>query len=176
MIFTPTSLPGVFLIDIEPGRDERGFFARTWDAMEFRRRGLDSAITQCSLAANRARGTLRGMHYQSAPHLETKVVSCVAGAVYDVLVDLRPDSSTFRRWFASELSAENHRMLYVPPGVAHGYLTLQDHSDVYYQISGDYAPESGRGVRWNDPAFAIAWPAEPRIMAERDRDYPDFAR
>jgi dTDP-4-dehydrorhamnose 3,5-epimerase len=167
-------LAGAFVIDIQPARDERGFFARTWDADAFREQGLDPAISQCSLAANSAVGTLRGLHYQAAPYPETKVVSCISGAIHDVIVDLRPDSPTFKRWFAVELSAENHRLLYVPAGMAHGYLTLQPHSKVYYQIGGKYVPESGRGVRWNDPAFGIEWPSLPSVIAQRDASYPDF--
>ncbi len=175
MIFTPTPLPGAFVIDIELARDERGFFARTWCADEFTRHGLDPTVTQCSLSSNRMSGTLRGIHYQAAPHVETKLVTCVSGAIYDVIVDLRPDSPAFTRWFAVELSADNHCMLYVPAGVAHGYLTQRDNSDVYYQIGGNYVPESARGVRWNDPAFGIEWPTPPRVIANRDRNYPDFS-
>ncbi len=175
MIFSETRLPGAFIIDIEPAFDERGFFARTWSAEELARRGLISILSQCSLSFNKTRGTLRGMHYQTAPHDETKVVSCRAGAVYDVMVDLRPASPTFKQWFGVELSAKNYRLVYIPHGLAHGFLTLQDNSEVYYQISGSFVPESTRGVRWNDPAFGIEWPAAPSIILERDRLYPDFA-
>jgi len=175
LIFRETRLAGAFTIDIEPAHDARGFFARTWCAEELQRRGLVSELTQCSLSFNKSKGTLRGMHYQQAPHDETKVVSCKAGAIYDVIVDLRPDSSSFRQWCAVELSADNRRLLYIPAGLAHGFLTLQDDSEVYYQISGRFVSGSARGVRWNDPAFGIAWPVEPSVMAGRDCTYPDFA-
>lgn len=174
MIFSETRLPGVFIIDIEPAFDERGFFARTWCAEELARRGLESTLSQCSLSFNKTIGTLRGMHYQAAPHDEAKVVSCIAGAIYDVIVDLRPASPAFRQWIGVELSGENRRLMYVPPGLAHGFLTLRDTSAVYYQISGSFVPESARGVRWNDPAFGIVWPAAPSVILERDRLYPDF--
>lgn len=174
MIFSKTALPGVYLIDIEPAFDVRGFFARTWCADEFSRHGLEAGLTQCSLSFNKTRGTLRGMHYQAAPHEETKVVSCMEGSVYDVIVDLRPASPTFRRWFGVELNAENHRLIYIPTGCAHGFLTLQDKSTVYYQSSDRFVPESSRGVRWDDPAFGIEWPCAPSVIVERDRQYLDF--
>ena len=175
MIFSKTRLPGVFIIDVEPAHDLRGFFARTWDVDEFAQHGLETALSQCSLSFNKTTGTLRGMHYQVAPHFETKVVSCQAGAVFDVIVDLRPASPTFKQWLGVELNAENRRLLYIPHGLAHGFLTLQDHTEVYYQICGRFVPESGRGVRWNDPAFGIEWPASPRVISDRDRLYPDFS-
>jgi dTDP-4-dehydrorhamnose 3,5-epimerase len=175
VIFSKTRLPGAYIIGIEPAFDERGFFARAWDADEFAQHGLETALSQCSLSFNKTKDTLRGMHYQVAPHFEIKVVSCNAGAIYDVIVDLRPASPTFRQWLGVELSAENRRLLYIPQGLAHGFLTLQDNSEVYYQISGRFVPESGRGVRWNDPAFGIEWPATPSVISERDRLYPDFA-
>ncbi len=175
MIFRETRLAGAFMIDIEPVRDERGFFARTWCADELQRRGLMSELSQCSLSFNQRKGTLRGMHYQLAPDVETKVVSCKAGSIFDVIVDLRPDSATFRQWCAVELSADNRCLLYIPSGMAHGFLTLEDNSEVYYQISGRFVPASARGVRWNDPAFGIEWPSEPSVISERDRTYPDFA-
>lgn len=174
MILTPTALPGAFIIDPERHHDERGFFARTWSGEEFRAHGLTDRLTQCSVSFNQRKGTLRGMHYQAAPYSEIKLVRCTAGAVYDVIVDLRPDSPAFRRWLAVELTAENRRMLYIPAGCAHGFQTLAPASEVFYQIDGAYMPDFGRGVRWNDPAFAIEWPADERTMNARDRDYGDF--
>jgi dTDP-4-dehydrorhamnose 3,5-epimerase len=174
MIFRDTGIAGAWVIEAERLEDERGFFARTWDADEFAERGLSSRLAQCSISYNRARGTLRGLHYQVAPHEEAKLVRCTAGAIFDVAVDLRPDSSTFRRWFGVELSAENRLAVYVPEACAHGFLTRDDDCEVHYQISEFYAPEAARGVRWDDPAFGIAWPDEVVVMNERDRSYPDF--
>jgi dTDP-4-dehydrorhamnose 3,5-epimerase len=176
MRLTPTELPDVFVIEPELVHDERGFFARTWDTLEFERAGLDPTVVQCSLSFNRLQGTLRGMHYQEEPHEEAKLIRCDAGAIYDVAVDLRPTSSTFTRWVGVELTAENRRALYVPPGCAHGFLTLADRTQVHYQISAFYSPDASRGVRWDDPAFGILWPADVRVMNERDRSYPDFRR
>lgn len=175
MIFTETPLKGAYVIDPERLADERGFFARTWCRREFEAHGLDTAFAQCSVSFNRKMGTLRGMHYQAAPHAEQKLVRCTAGIIYDVIVDLRPGSETFRNWFAVELSADNRRMLYIPEGLAHGFLTLADDTEVFYQISEYYVQESARGVRWNDPAFAISWPVHPRIVSQRDSTYADFA-
>lgn len=174
MIFTETPLKGAYVIDPERLADERGFFARTWCRREFEANGLDTELAQCSISFNQKTGTLRGMHYQIAPHAEQKLVRCTAGVIHDVIVDLRPDSASFRRWFAAELSADNRRMLYIPEGLAHGFLTLADNTEVFYQISKHYVPESARGVRWNDPAFAISWPAQPRIVSQRDSTYADF--
>ena len=170
-----TELAGVMVVEPEAIRDERGFFARTWDVLEFERRGLDTRIVQCSVSFNRVEGTLRGMHYQAAPYEETKLVRCEAGAIFDVAVDLRPSSPTFTRWVAFELSAENRRALSIPAGCAHGFLTLADASQVSYHISAPYTPDAARGVRWDDPAFGIVWPAEVRVINERDASYPDFA-
>ena len=174
MIFRSTGIEGAWVIEAERLEDERGFFARTWDAEQFEQHGLNPRLAQCSISYNRARGTLRGLHYQVAPHEEAKVVRCTAGAIFDVALDLRPESATFRRWFGVELSAENRRGLYVPEGCAHGFLTLDDGCEVHYQISQSYAPEAAAGVRWNDPAFAIRWPGEVVVINERDRSYPDF--
>lgn len=174
MIFKQTPIAGSYVIEIDPKHDERGFFARSWCATEFAEAGLVAELDQCSISSNADAGTLRGMHYQIAPDYETKVVSCRSGALFDVIIDLRSGSPTFRQWFGIELTAQNYRALYIPPGLAHGFLTLADHTDVFYQISGQYVPSSGRGVRWNDPAFGIAWPATPLRMAERDKAYPDF--
>jgi dTDP-4-dehydrorhamnose 3,5-epimerase len=174
MIFKDTGIDGVWVIEPERHEDERGFFARTWDPQEFAERGLNPDLAQCSLSFNRARGILRGLHYQAAPQEEAKLVRCTAGAIFDVAVDLRPGSATFRDWFGVELSAENRLALYVPEGCAHGFLTLADDSEVHYQISQAYVPEAGRGVRWNDPAFGIEWPGEVVVINERDGSYPDF--
>jgi dTDP-4-dehydrorhamnose 3,5-epimerase len=175
MKFIETQLPGAFVIAPEPLNDARGFFARTFCAREFAERGLDPSIAQCSVSFNHRRGTLRGMHYQSAPFKEIKLVRCTAGAIHDVILDLRPSSPSFRRWIAVELSAANRHMLYVPAGMAHGFQTLEDATEVFYQISEPYAPGHARGVRWDDPAFAITWPLGEPILSERDRCYPDFA-
>src|SRR6478735_6768314 len=164
VILTATALPGAFIIDVERHQDERGFFARTWSGEEFRAHGLSDQLTQCSLSFNHRKGTLRGMHYQAAPHGEIKLVRCTAGAIYDVIVDLRPDSPAFRHWVGVELTADNRRMLYIPDGCAHGFQTLQPASEVFYQITGPYVPDAGRGVRWNDPAFGIDWPDDERTM------------
>jgi dTDP-4-dehydrorhamnose 3,5-epimerase len=175
MNFTETAIEGAFLIDPQPQADERGSFARVWDRDEFERRGLVTLVAQCSVSYNARRGTLRGLHYQVAPYEETKLVRCTRGAIYDVIVDLRPCSPSFRRWVGVELNADNRRLLYVPAGVAHGFLTRHDDTEVYYQISQVYEPTAARGVRWNDPAFSIAWPAPAECMSERDRHYRDFS-
>ena len=175
MIFTETPLSGASLIELDPVRDERGWFARTFDAEEFRERGLDPDVVQCSTSFNERAGTLRGMHYQEEPHGEPKLVRCTRGAIYDVIVDLRPDSPTYCEWFGTELTAENMRMLYIPVGVAHGFQTLVESSEVHYQMGHEYVPEAARGVRWDDPAFGIQWPAtERRLISERDSGYRDF--
>jgi len=175
MTFTETELPGAFLLDIAPSADERGFFARSWCSDEAAAHGLNPRVVQCSISSNARKGTLRGLHYQAAPFPEAKLVRCIAGAIYDVIVDLRPGSATRGRYVGVELTAANHRALYVPEGFAHGFLTLMDGSEVFYQMSEFYHPETARGVRWNDPAFAIAWPAPPAIISPRDAAYADFA-
>jgi dTDP-4-dehydrorhamnose 3,5-epimerase len=175
MKFTETPLPGAFVIDIEPIEDERGFFARTFCRQEFKARGLNPDVAQCSVSFNQLKGTLRGMHYQIEPKEEAKVVWCAAGSIYDVIVDLRPASSTLRRWHGMELKAGTHRMLYIPKGFAHGFQTLQNDTVVSYQISTDYDAGCARGVRWDDPAFGIKWPSPPSVVSERDRSYPGFA-
>jgi dTDP-4-dehydrorhamnose 3,5-epimerase len=166
-------LAGAYLIELEPISDERGFFSRTWCAEDFQRLGLNPNLAQCSVSGNTRRGTLRGMHYQAAPHTETKLVRCTAGAIYDVILDLRSDSPTYRNWFAAELTSANHKMIYVPEGFAHGFQTLVDGAEVLYQISTSYRPESARGVRWNDPAFGIEWPIPQLIISARDQAFPD---
>ncbi|HMA34039.1 MAG TPA: dTDP-4-dehydrorhamnose 3,5-epimerase [Chloroflexia bacterium] len=175
MIFTELSLRGAFLIDPQRLEDERGFFARTWCAREFAAQGLNVHLAQCNISFNGRKGTVRGLHYQAAPHEEVKLVRCTMGAIYDVIVDLRADSPTFRRWVAVELTAANRRLVYVPAGCAHGFQTLADSTEVFYQMSEFYAPESARGVRWDDPTLAIAWPRiANRIISERDAAYPDY--
>jgi dTDP-4-dehydrorhamnose 3,5-epimerase len=174
MIFLETSLPGVYQIHPEEKHDERGFFARTWCEQEFREHGLSSRIAQCSISFNRKKGTLRGLHYQADPHAEEKLVRCTQGAIFDVAVDLRPASPTYKQWFGMELTAGNRRMLFIPKGCAHGFVTLEDSSEIFYQISEFYAPGSARGVRWDDSAFQIRWPMDPEVISDRDRDYPDF--
>ncbi len=174
MIFTGLQLQGAFTIDPEALEDERGFFARTWCHREFEAHGLNPRLVQCSISFNKKRGTLRGMHYQVKPYQEAKLVRCCRGAIYDVIIDLRPDSLTFKRWQAFELTADSRRMLYVPEGFAHGFQTLEDKTEVFYQMSEFYAPECARGLRWNDPAFGIRWPSGDLIISERDRSYPDF--
>ncbi len=174
MIFVETRLPGAWTVEPERLEDERGFFARTWCGREVAARGLNPTLVQCSISFNRRRGTLRGMHYQARPYAEAKLVRCTRGAVYDVIVDLRSGSSTFRQWLAVELTADNRRMLYVPEGMAHGFQTLEDETEVFYQVSEFYRPGYARGVRWDDPAFGIRWPEDERTISVRDRQYPDF--
>lgn len=174
MRFEATPLAGAVVIEIEPAIDERGFFARTWCARELAAHGIDMQIRQCNVSVNRARHTLRGMHYQADEHAEAKIVSCVRGSLYDVIIDLRPASPTYTRHFGLELNDDNRRMLYIPPGFAHGFETLADHTEVYYQMSAFYEPSAARGVRWDDPAFGIRWPAPPQVISSRDRGYPDF--
>lgn len=173
MRFVETRVEGAFVIEIEPRRDERGYFARTFDRAEFRRRGLASAFAECSVSFNERRGTLRGLHYQVSPHQEAKLVRCTRGRIHDVILDLRSGSPTRGRWHAVELGAVSGRMLYIPKGVAHGFLTLEARSEVYYEISAAHHPECARGVRWDDPRFAIRWPFRPAVISARDRAYPD---
>jgi dTDP-4-dehydrorhamnose 3,5-epimerase len=174
MIFQQTKLDGTFQILLEPRADERGFFARSWCRQEFEQQGLNPSLVQCNISFNPRRGTMRGMHYQADPHAEAKVVRCTKGAIYDVVIDLRAQSPTFRDWIGVTLTAVNRDMIYIPEGCAHGFLTLEDESEVFYQMSEFYHAESARGVRWNDPAFRIAWPLKPELISERDRTYPDF--
>ena len=174
MIFTETRLAGAYTIDVEPHEDERGFFARIWDGDEFAAHGLDARVAQASIAYNRAAGTLRGLHFQAAPHAETKLVRCTQGAIWDVIVDIRPGSATFLEWIGVELSAGNRRTLYVPAGFAHGYQTVTEASEVAYQMSTPHVPEAARGLRWDDQRLAIAWPpADGRVISDRDRAWPD---
>ena len=175
MRLRPLAVDGAFVVEPERHADERGYFARAFDADAFAEHGLESAVAQTSVSFNVKELTLRGLHYQAAPHAEAKLVRCTRGAVYDVVVDLRPQSPTFLRWDAVQLDEDDGLGAYVPPGCAHGFLTLRDASELHYQISAPYQPEAARGVRWDDPAFGIDWPAAPRVIAARDASYPDFA-
>ncbi len=174
MIFTETKLKGAFIIEPERQEDERGFFARAFCQEEFKAHGFNTNWVQCNISFNKNKGTLRGMHYQVAPHEEVKLVRCTMGAIYDVIIDLRPDSPTFKQWVALELTAENRCILYIPEKFAHGFQTLVDNTEVFYQMSEFYHPERGRGIRWDDPAFRIKWPNLPQIIAVRDQNYPTF--
>jgi dTDP-4-dehydrorhamnose 3,5-epimerase len=173
VIFTETRLAGAYTIDIEAHEDERGFFARIWDGDELDARGLDSRVSQASIAYNHLAGTLRGLHFQAPPHAETKLVRCTRGAIWDVIVDIRPESATFLEWIGVDLAAENRRTLYVPGGFAHGYQTLTDETEVSYQMSTPYVPDAARGLRWDDPRLEIDWPrADGRLISERDLAWP----
>ena len=195
MLFKETKLKGAYIIEMETINDERGFFARSFCVREFEKYGLNSRIMQCNISYNKKKGTVRGMHYQTAPHQEAKIVSCTKGSVFDVIIDLRPDSPTYCQWFAIELTAHssplpshssetahcspltaNYKMLYIPEGFAHGFQTLEDDTVVYYQMSEFYHPECVRGVRFNDPAFGIEWHLTINAISEKDMRYPDFKK
>ena len=175
MIFSETALAGAWIVEPERLEDERGFFARSWCRREFEARGLNPDVAQCNVSFNKRRGTLRGLHYQAEPYREAKLIRCTRGAVHDVILDLRPGSTTFLRHVAVILDAESRRMLYVPEGLAHGFQTLEDDTEVFYQMSAFYSPDHARGVRWNDPAFGIRWPDDDPTISSRDRGYPDFS-
>ena len=175
MIFRETRLPGVFEIRLQPSIDERGFFARSWCQREFEAHGLNPRLVQCNVSFNTRRGTLRGVHYQAAPYAEAKLVRCTKGAIYDVVVDLRPDSPSYKCWIGMSLTAEMRNMAYVPEGCGHGFMTLEDETEVFYQMSEFYNAESARGVRWDDLTFKIVWPEKVAAISERDRTYPNFA-
>jgi dTDP-4-dehydrorhamnose 3,5-epimerase len=174
MKFIETALKTAYLIEFEPIEDERGFFARSWCQKEFIKHNLNPNLVQCNISFNHKEGTLRGMHYQEKPYEEAKLIRCTRGAIYDVIIDLRQQSLTFKQWFAVELSAENHKMLYVPEGMAHGFQTLCDNTEVFYQMSEFYHPECAKGFRWNDKTFNIKWPKNPFCLSERDANYQDF--
>jgi dTDP-4-dehydrorhamnose 3,5-epimerase len=174
MKFTETRLRGACLIELQPIEDARGFFARTFCRREFEEHNLNPAIVQCNTSFNKVSGTIRGMHYQVEPAREVKIVRCIAGAIFDAIVDLRPDSPTYRGWFGAELSAGNRCALYVPEGFAHGYMTLTDNTETLYMVSEFYSPGLERGIRWNDPAFRIEWPMAARVISEKDASHPDF--
>ena len=175
MIFGQTELPGAYIVELEKLEDERGYFARSWCQREFEAHGLDARLVQCNVSMNRKAGTLRGMHFQMPPFAEAKLVRCTRGALFDVIIDLRPDSPTFLKWFGIELTSDNGKMMYIPKGFAHGFLTLEDDTEVFYQMSEFYAPECARGVRWNDPLFGIKWPRNKTVISARDATYPDSA-
>ena len=175
MKFIETGLTGAYVIEIEPIIDDRGFFARSWCEEEFQHHGLNSHFIQCNISFNTRKGTLRGMHYQISPHEEAKLVRCTQGSIYDVIIDIRPDSPTFKSLYSVILNSMNYTMLYIPEGFAHGFQTLEDNTEVFYQMSNFYHSESARGLRWNDPAFKINWLlTEQLIISKRDQSYPDF--
>jgi len=175
MKFHETELKGAFVIEPERYADDRGFFARSWCQKEFEQHGLVSRIVQANISYNKKKGTLRGMHYQAVPYQETKLVRCSRGAIIDVIIDVRPESATFRKWIGVELTANNYKMLYVPEGFAHGFQTLEDDTEVLYQVSQFYTPDAERGARWNDPAFQIKWPEPVATTSEKDANWPDFS-
>lgn len=175
MFFHRTELTDAVLIELDRREDRRGFFARTWDQQLFKEHGLVDRVVQANLSYNHTRGTLRGMHYQKAPYAETKLVRCVRGAIFDVIIDIRPDSPTYKRWIGVELTAENRRALYVPEGFAHGFQTLTDDCEIMYQVSQVYTPGAEGGIRYNDPAFGIQWPLPVSVISEKDAAWPDFA-
>ena len=175
MIFQQTKLRGAYIIELKLIEDHRGFFARAWCKDEFTQHGLNVDVVQSNVGFSKAKGTLRGMHYQIAPYEETKLVRCTMGSIYDVIIDLRPDSPTYKQWVGVELTATNYKMIYLPEGFAHGYQTLTDHSETFYQTSQFYSPEASRGVRYDDPAFGIEWPMETRIISAADNGWPDYS-
>lgn len=174
MNFRETELPGVFEVRLELKSDDRGYFARTWCQQEFAAQGLSSRVVQCNTSFNPKKGTLRGMHYQQKPNAEIKLIRCTRGKIFDAVIDLRPASATFKKWTSLILSSSSQNMIYIPEGCAHGFLTMEDDTEVFYQMSEFYSAESARGVRWNDPAFKIEWPTEVEVISERDSSYPDF--
>ena len=175
MIFTETKLKGAFIVDVKRLEDERGFFGRAWCKREFETHGLNGEVVQANVSYNKVKGTLRGMHFQAAPFAETKLVRCTSGSIYDVIIDLRTESPTYRDWIGVELTGESMRMLYVPEGFAHGFVTLEDHTSVHYLVTQFYTPGYEGGIRYNDPAFNIKWPVEPTIISPKDLAIPDFA-
>ncbi|MBL8025658.1 MAG: dTDP-4-dehydrorhamnose 3,5-epimerase [Fibrobacteres bacterium] len=175
MKITSTTISGVYTLEIEPVHDNRGFFARTFCMDELGKAGLVTSFPQCNVSYNAKKATLRGMHYQIAPFGETKIVRCTSGSVYDVVVDIRPSSPTFKKWYGVELSFENRRSIYIPEGIAHGFISLVDGAELLYMMSAKYQPEAARGVRWNDPAFAIEWPLTPSVIADRDNTFSGFS-
>ncbi len=174
MIFTETKLKGAFVIEVQKIQDERGFFGRSWCANEMKEHGLNAEVRQANTSLSKQKGTLRGMHFQRDPYQETKLIRCTHGKIYDVIIDLRPRSETYRQWFGVELSRDNYKMLYVPEDFAHGFITLEDDSEVTYLVTQFYTPGAEGGIRWNDPLFAIDWPAEPVVISEKDGAHPDY--
>lgn len=175
MRFKESKLKGAYIIDLEKHQDDRGFFARTFCRKELEAHGLIADVAQANMSLSKTRGTLRGMHYQKSPFEETKLVRCTQGALYDVIIDLRPDSASFKQWIGVELSADNYRMLFVPKNFAHGFITLTDDTEVTYMVSQFYAPGSELGIRWNDPQFGIQWPLDVQVISEKDANWPDFS-
>lgn len=176
MRFVDTPLKDAVVVELEKLEDERGYFARTWCVREFGAHGLDEHLVQCSTSFNVVRGTIRGLHYQVAPHAETKLVRCTRGAIFDVIADIRPSSPTFLQWFGVELTADNGKMLYIPKGFVHGFQTLEQNSEVFYQMNEFYEPSAARGLRWNDPLLGVRWPLDVQVMSPKDRGYPDSTR
>ena len=174
MVFKETKLKGAYVVELDPIQDVRGYFARSFCVEEFKMYGLNEHIVQCNISCNKAKGTLRGMHFQMAPHEEAKLVSCTRGAMYDVIIDLRKESPTYMEWFSLELSEANKNMIYIPEGFAHGFQTLEDNTSVFYQMTEFYHPECARGIRCNDPAFNIDWPVSDLMVSEKDQSYPGF--
>lgn len=174
MIFKETQLQGAYTLDLDELKDDRGFFARAWCQKEFREHGLNSRIVQANLSYNKKKGTLRGMHYQISPYEETKLIRCISGSIYDVIIDLRPESPTYKKWTGVELTAKNRKMLFVPEGFAHGFQTLEDHAEVFYQVSQFYTPGAESGVRYSDPEFAITWPLKVSVISEKDAGWQDY--
>jgi dTDP-4-dehydrorhamnose 3,5-epimerase len=174
MKFIPTPLPGAFVIEPQLLPDERGFFTSTFSRKQFADHGCNPELFECNVSFNRKAGTLRGMHFQRPPHAQSKLVRCTRGAIWDAIIDLRPESPTFKKWFGAELTADNRRQLYIPEGFAHGFITLADETEVFYQMGNVYNAAATGGVRWNDPAFGIQWPREVSVIIQRDATYPDF--
>ena len=174
MIFTETKLKGVYIIELEKLNDERGFFARTWDKEVFEKKGFDSKLVQCNISFNKLKGTVRGIHYQTTPFEESKIVRCTKGKIFDVIIDLRSNSSSYTKWISVELTEQNHYMIFIPKGCAHGFQTLEDDTEVFYQISEFYNSEHYHGIRWNDPKFDIKWPLKISLISEKDASYNNF--
>lgn len=174
MIFTETKLKGAFIIEIKKIEDERGFFGRSWCKKEMEENGLNGEIVQANTSFSFKKGTLRGMHYQVPPYEEAKIIRCVRGAIYDVIIDLRPGSAGYKKWIGTELTSDNYKMLYVPEGFAHGFITLTDNVEVYYNVTAFYTPGAEKGIRWNDPLFNIKWPVYPVVISSKDQEHPDF--
>jgi dTDP-4-dehydrorhamnose 3,5-epimerase len=174
MKFEPGKVDGGYIVSLEERADERGFFARAFCVDEFAAQGLDTDFVQCNMSGNVSKGTIRGMHWQTAPHQETKFIRCIKGAIYDVIVDIRPDSPTYLQWMGAELTAENRLAMYAPKGTAHGYLTLTDDAEVFYMVTTRFNAEADSGARWDDPAFGIEWPSEPTIISPKDENHPPF--
>ena len=176
MKFSQTPIHGAYTIELEPFQDQRGFFARSWCKKEFKKYGLAHNFVQCNISCNKKKGTVRGMHYQTTPHQEIKLVHCIQGSVYDVIIDLRKDSPSYLQWFGTLISFENKKMVYIPAGCAHGYQSLQDNSAVYYHVSNFYAPSFEKGIHWKDPLFSIQWPIKNAIVSEKDNNFPFLSR